>query len=88
MSISSLKSLAIATAMSAFFALILKIIYIALLCTYFVPVALGLIIRFGLVYQHAITQNKSGDANIHKVKYTLNGSDIAINIYTSATGTK
>ncbi|MFZ1525498.1 MAG: hypothetical protein WAT22_11825, partial [Saprospiraceae bacterium] len=38
--ISALKSLAIAIAMSVFFALILKIIYFVLLCTYFIPVAL------------------------------------------------
>ncbi|MFZ1525514.1 MAG: hypothetical protein WAT22_11905, partial [Saprospiraceae bacterium] len=38
--ISALKSLAIAIAMSVFFALILKIIYCVLLCTYFIPVAL------------------------------------------------
>ena len=39
--ISALKSLAIAIAMSVFFALILKIIYFVLLCTYFIPVALA-----------------------------------------------
>jgi len=40
--------------------------------------------RFGLVYQGAITENVSGQVNIHPVTYKLNGIQIAANVYTPA----
>lgn len=39
---------------------------------------------FGLVYQGAITENRADQVNIRSVTYTLNGLDIAANIYTPA----
>ncbi len=36
---------------------------------------------FTLVYDGAITANRPGNVNIHAVKYTLNGLDIAANVY-------
>lgn len=40
--------------------------------------------RFGLVYDGAITENVSGQVNIHAVSYKANGVDIAANVYTPA----
>ncbi|RFS26736.1 alpha/beta hydrolase [Chitinophaga silvatica] len=37
---------------------------------------------FGLVYEGAITENMPGKVNIHAVIYTLNGIEIAANVYT------
>lgn len=37
---------------------------------------------FGLVYQGAITENRTDQVNIHSLTYQLNGLEIAANIYT------
>ena len=39
---------------------------------------------YGLVYEGAITQNKTGAVNIHQVNYDLHGLKIAANVYTPA----
>jgi fermentation-respiration switch protein FrsA (DUF1100 family) len=39
---------------------------------------------FGLVYHDAITENVSGQVNIHPVTYKLNGIEISANVYTPA----
>jgi len=39
---------------------------------------------FTLAYDGAITENVKGKANIHPVKYKLNGLDISANVYTPA----
>jgi fermentation-respiration switch protein FrsA (DUF1100 family) len=39
---------------------------------------------FGLVYHDAITENASGQVNIHPVTYKLNGIEISANVYTPA----
>lgn len=39
---------------------------------------------FGLVYRGAIRENIQGEVNIHPVKYSLNGNEIAANIYIPA----
>lgn len=39
---------------------------------------------FGLVYRGAISENREGEVNIDPVRYTLNGNEIAANVYTPA----
>lgn len=39
---------------------------------------------FGLVYEHAITENEPGQVNIHPVTYQLRDIQVAANVYTPA----
>lgn len=39
---------------------------------------------FSLVYEGAVTENVTGQVNIHPVEYQLNGIDISANVYTPA----
>lgn len=39
---------------------------------------------WGLVYDHALTENKEGAVQIHPVTYTVGGIEVAANIYTPA----
>lgn len=40
--------------------------------------------QFGLVYEGALTENKSDAVNIHHVNYLVNNVNIAANVYTPA----